>query len=277
MYYKVTNSQENHNGFQYADGLNILKEPFNPVGSCVPGGFYFTTKEYIHEFYSWGIYIREIELPMGDPDFQMVRDPAGNKLRANKIILGRRHSLLDLSTYDKLALDIPTMESLIDMACTNGCVDALKKWRTDGIKMECTKNAIDLASSHGRVDILKWWSNSKMELKYSINAIDGASARCHINVLEWWKRSGLALLYSNCAIDNYEICVASRSDRINVLRWWKNSGLELRYTSGRTHSVITDCRVEFWELCNDGVSKLCCTAYIIDPVSKRITKFKTFE
>ena len=33
---------ENHHGYQYKDGLNILQEPFAETGSCVPGGFYFT-------------------------------------------------------------------------------------------------------------------------------------------------------------------------------------------------------------------------------------------
>ena len=29
MYFKITNAEENHNGFQYVDGLNILKDEFN--------------------------------------------------------------------------------------------------------------------------------------------------------------------------------------------------------------------------------------------------------
>lgn len=39
MYYKITNAKENHHGFQYHDGLNILTEPFVVTGSCVGGGF----------------------------------------------------------------------------------------------------------------------------------------------------------------------------------------------------------------------------------------------
>src|SRR5207244_1313830 len=87
-------------------GLNVLQERFNddPVMGCVAGGFYFTTLEYIPIFYSWGIYLREITLPIDDPDFKMVQDPSGNKWRANKIILGKRYSLLHPDTYEKFSL-----------------------------------------------------------------------------------------------------------------------------------------------------------------------------
>ena len=36
MYFKITNAEENHHGFQYVDGLNILKDEFNndPNQSC---------------------------------------------------------------------------------------------------------------------------------------------------------------------------------------------------------------------------------------------------
>ncbi len=40
-FYKVTNSKEKHNGYQYQYGLNILDKEFEMTGSCVPGGLYF--------------------------------------------------------------------------------------------------------------------------------------------------------------------------------------------------------------------------------------------
>jgi hypothetical protein len=38
---KLTNIEENHNGFQFNTGLNIDTVPFNPSGDCKPGGIYF--------------------------------------------------------------------------------------------------------------------------------------------------------------------------------------------------------------------------------------------
>src|SRR5438874_310821 len=85
MYYKITNEKENHNGFQYVNGLNILKDKFNanPNESCCAGGLYFTDAANIPKFLKYGNYLREVELPTTNPDFCMVKDPDGDKWRAN--------------------------------------------------------------------------------------------------------------------------------------------------------------------------------------------------
>ena len=115
-YFKITNIKENHNGFQYYDGLNVLIDKFNnnPSQSCVKGGLYFTTKEFIHEFYDYGDYLRVIELPTTDLDFKMVKDPQGDKYRANKIILKERYSLADIETYHKFGIKYPTLTECVE-------------------------------------------------------------------------------------------------------------------------------------------------------------------
>ena len=56
MYFKITNKKENHHGFQYVDGLNVLEEEFNndPEQSCCAGGFYFTNAANILKFIGYG-------------------------------------------------------------------------------------------------------------------------------------------------------------------------------------------------------------------------------
>ena len=100
MYFKITNAGENHHGFQYSDGLNVLKGKFNddPNASCCAGGLYFTNAENISKFLDYGIYLREVILPTYNPDFQMIKDPQGDKWRANMIILGKRYDLSDIET-----------------------------------------------------------------------------------------------------------------------------------------------------------------------------------
>ena len=47
IYYKITNAKENHHGFQYRTGLNILQEKFNDSPEkCGAGGLYFSNKFY---------------------------------------------------------------------------------------------------------------------------------------------------------------------------------------------------------------------------------------
>ena len=72
MYYKITNENENHHGFQYSDGLNVLKDKFNDNSnhSCCSGGLYFTNSENIFKFLDYGIYLREVTLPTENPNFK---------------------------------------------------------------------------------------------------------------------------------------------------------------------------------------------------------------
>ena len=91
-YYKVTNKEECHHGFQYKDGPNILKEKFALAleGDCVPGGLYFTDRANVTEFSDYGCYVREITVP---EDAQVVH--VDNKWRADKLDLGKRWSFMD--------------------------------------------------------------------------------------------------------------------------------------------------------------------------------------
>ena len=101
-FYKITNAEENHFGFQYRDGLNILIDKFDddPTHHCCKGGFYFTDIEYIFAYMSYGIYVREVMLPMENPDFRIVDD--AYKYRANMLVFGKRYNLDDVETYKML-------------------------------------------------------------------------------------------------------------------------------------------------------------------------------
>ena len=90
MYFKITNKEENHHEFQYVDGLNVLKEEFNndPNDSCCAGGLYFTDAANIFEFIDYGVYLREISLPVDNPDFKkfLLLAKKNNRLKHGTII-----------------------------------------------------------------------------------------------------------------------------------------------------------------------------------------------
>src|SRR5579872_2290830 len=50
---KLTNEDENHNNFQFQDGLNIDTNEFYPYGSCNRGGIYFVQEK---DVYHWLCY-----------------------------------------------------------------------------------------------------------------------------------------------------------------------------------------------------------------------------
>lgn len=131
-YYKITNESENHFGYQYHDGLNILEESFNddPRKSCCPGGFYFTNAKHILSFFRHGVYLREVELPIDDPEFKMILDPEKDKWRCNKIILGKRHLLSDIETLKMLVREGADTdrygESILLWAAEHGYLEIIK-------------------------------------------------------------------------------------------------------------------------------------------------------
>ena len=167
LYFKITNEKENHNGFQYVTGLNVLKEEFNNDHnkSCCAGGLYFTNAANIFEFLSYGVYLREVTpekngthflsgislqgvtLPIDNPDFLMIED--GNKWRANMIILGTRYDLSSVETFKYL------IECGADIHA-------------------CNNYALRLNANYGNLDIVKFL----VEKGADVNAEDDYALKC---------------------------------------------------------------------------------------------------
>lgn len=98
VYYKVTNERENHNGYQYHNGLNILEGEFNdnPKESCVSGRLYFTDYYHLPLFFGYGTWIREVRIPQ---DATVIEDPEEDKWGTDMIILGNKYHIHD--DFDK--------------------------------------------------------------------------------------------------------------------------------------------------------------------------------
>lgn len=189
-YFKITNINETHFDHFYKDGLNILDKPFEEKGSCVKGGLYFTDKENIHKFYSYGI-LREIILPTKNPNFKMIKDPSGDKYRANMIYLGKKYSLMDPETYDIFNL-IPDYRYIIKIVATLGDVKNLEKWKNKNINLNYFDEIPQIASSIGNIEILEWFKKSYLHLKIRYkNPFPAAFIREYIHVLDWLTKSDL--------------------------------------------------------------------------------------
>jgi hypothetical protein len=81
-----------HNGFQYQDGLNTDTVPFNPSGSCKPGGLYYTTLEFMPNFIGYGTKIANVEIP---PESKIYADPEGKKWKSSSVVLSNILPLKD--------------------------------------------------------------------------------------------------------------------------------------------------------------------------------------
>ena len=166
MYFKITNKDENHHGFQYVDGLNILVGNFNddPNKSCCIGGLYFTDIDNIFNFFDYGVYLREIFLPESDPKFRMVKD-GRDKYRANMIILGKRYELSDFNTFKYLIEKGANKNDALNISAKNGYLEVVKYLVKEGADVRANhacaskwniENALNLSAGNGHLDVVKY-------------------------------------------------------------------------------------------------------------------------
>jgi hypothetical protein len=118
IYYKITNKKENHHGYQYKDGLNILDKAFDKTNEYLEGELYFTDKENIHNYLHYGIFIREIRLPALANCIKFTSDICGTCYRSDMLYLGKKYDM-----YSKEALELIPEES--KMHYTNGLWEML--------------------------------------------------------------------------------------------------------------------------------------------------------
>ncbi|AYV85138.1 MAG: repeat protein [Satyrvirus sp.] len=190
MYLKITNKNENHHGYQYIDGLNVLDKEFdnNPKNSCTGGGLYFTNKEFIHKFYDYGIYLRIVELPIDDPEFRMIKDPQGDKWRANKIILKERYLLADIGTYDKFEI----YQLGLAWASVNNHLEIVKYVIEKGADIHAENDqALRKASRNGHLEIVKLLIEKGANI-HAVNdgALHGASFNGHLEIVKLLTENG---------------------------------------------------------------------------------------
>ncbi len=198
IYYKITNKNENHNRFQYHDGLNQLDESTeqfnsNPIMSCCPGGLYFTTLEHIHKFYCHGCHLREVTLPTDNPKFKMVKDPQNDKWRANMIILGDKYQLGNIDTIKKFNLKItPDLLSLIVRSHNIDSLQYVHNVNPDIIK-SCVTDLLIHSIMCGETSMLSWFKNNGYDF-YIMRDVGRFCLTAQIHdqlcVVEWLANNG---------------------------------------------------------------------------------------
>ncbi|AVL94420.1 ankyrin repeat protein [Moumouvirus australiensis] len=232
LYFKITNKEECHHGFQYVDGLNILKGEFNnnPNDSCVSGRLYFSDAKNICKFLGHGIYLREITLPINNPGFQMIKDPEGDKYGANMIILGKRRDLRDPETWKYMILIGVNIRSKNDFAVQwasgIGYLEVVKYLVSIGVDIRSEDDyALKLALVNGHLEVVKYLVSMGADIRSENDfAVRWASAIGHLKVVKYLVSMGADIRAKN----DYAVRWASRKGHIEVVKYLVSMGADIR-------------------------------------------------
>jgi hypothetical protein len=177
---KLTNCEENHNGFQFRTGLNVDTVPFNPTGECNPGGIYFCESDYAFNWLNYRgmhmIYCRYVHVP----EHSRVYIELG-KFKADKLILTER----------KLVSDVMTEMMCLSTVKRNGMKLKYVKKQTETICLSAVKQnglALEYVKDRTETICLEAVKQNGLALKY---VLDQTENICLTAI----KQNGLASMY----------------------------------------------------------------------------------
>lgn len=231
-FYKITNKNECHNDYQYTDGLNILPDTFIENKSCGKGGFYFADVKNILKFLDFGIYLREITLPTTNPDFKMVQ--VDDKYKSNMIILGKKYSLFEPETFQKL---INEKASLVDSkeCISNFVIKHNKPAIFELVKRYVNFNRYDFNHSHlykactnGCTEIVKFLAELKFNLQNE-TAFTSAVDNNHTEIVKIIIQNGVDIHYGK----DYALKWASHFGNLDLVKFLVENGAYL-YSESNT-------------------------------------------
>lgn len=157
MNFKIFNEEDNHNGFQYEDGIVIDTIPFNnnPDDIYTEGGLYFSDENDICRYLHYGTYIREV-IPQGE----IIKEPeGGNMWRCHSLDLKPRKDLRKVSTWkwmikNKININLGDDNYALLWASIHGHLNIVKLLIKHGIN-NCVQ-AIHLADANGHSEITEY-------------------------------------------------------------------------------------------------------------------------
>jgi len=189
LFYKILGQGMTHRGFVYTEGLNVLKEPFNPSGCCQGGGLYFSDLYHITEFLNFGDLIARVTLP---PDARVYPEPCGGKWKADRIILSNIQPLKDFAFWIAPVFCLQAVRR-------NGNALQYAKHQTEEICLAAVQHnghALQYVKNQTEAICLAAVRNSGFALQYVKNqteAICLAAVQCNVEALKYVKEQTPAI------------------------------------------------------------------------------------
>ena len=234
QYFKLTNRECCHHGFQFHDGLNTDIIPFTPYGDCEPGGIYFTTPNNIWMWLRYNdqtmFYIWNVSLP---DDAQVYHQ--ATKSKADKIILSNQKTIFDFFS-DNLQITLINLKQSIFILqylrnpSTELCFDIIK---SDPLALRYIQNPspeICLLAVRHNGSSLCFVQNQTLELCLAAVQQNGL-ALAYVRhqspelCLAAVQQNGLAL--AHVILQTPEICAAAVTQNVSAMTYVKKRTPEI--------------------------------------------------
>lgn len=125
--YRMLNPDMKHYGFQWRVGVNVDPLPWNPKGSCLSGGLYFTTYDQLQFHASYPVDENWIGRITVDDDEPVWQD--GDKWKAHKVTLSDVVAVHDLDDLEYFRFISSTFSSFYNKTSRYADGDLKKEWR----------------------------------------------------------------------------------------------------------------------------------------------------
>jgi hypothetical protein len=157
--------------------------PFNPSGTCEPGGIYFARINNIAGYItSKSRYLREVTIP---EDAHVYLDPDGEKWKANKVIIGARRDLKLVATWEYMLTAGMNLSPygdmvILDLIVHRGWVEVIKYLATRGVDPHAAGEwMLYIAIEHGQLEIVKYLLADGINFNYHGGSLVRKAIACN--------------------------------------------------------------------------------------------------
>lgn len=137
-YYKLTNMNGAHHGYEFKEGLNIDIYPWN-TANCAPGGIYITTMEHMPAWLWYSDYIgRMYWIWDAEIDTRYPYNQETFKVKAHAVKLSNRRLIMDLpewkdAAFQKAAVLMNRSYKTLSYYITDPCIEVYMAFVENGI------------------------------------------------------------------------------------------------------------------------------------------------
>ena len=227
---KILNKKQNHNGFQYKLGLNVDSKPFNPIGTCLSGGLYFSEAKNFLLFYHCGESMWRIIIPNDSKVY--VEE---NKFKADKFVLDEKCFIEDFSFLnDQISWgNKGLLFSFYNNQTPKMCIESVKQ-------NSCALEFVKEQSPEICMEAVKQFGHALKYVREQTTEICMEAVKQNYHVLEYVKEQTPEICMEAVKQNGYALRYVREQTFVICMEAVKQNGLTLEYVNVQTQEICME-------------------------------------